>query len=297
MSFKRFSYLIITLIIVTFFSCEDIQERGHGINNFNKLKLTDKKLEKPKPGEWLSLHKEAGQSFNQYREVKSIEITEDKKTIHILPIGKFSDLQTRLLNANSEYLKVFFDLDVKILPPIDDELISNEFKRVNGSILQLNASYLINDFLIKHKPEKSLVILGITSKDIFPKPEWNYVFGLASYSKCTAIVSLFRLSNRVNDKVNFTKGLERINKISSHEISHMFSLKHCTNAVCLMNGTNNLSETDSKPNALCSECMAKLSWKFKFNNIERLKKIKTYFYDHDLVEDFETITEQLNAIQ
>ena len=74
MSFKRFSYLIISLIIVTFFSCEDAQERGHGINNFNKLKLTDKKLEKPKPGEWLSVHKEAGQSFNQYREVKSIKI-------------------------------------------------------------------------------------------------------------------------------------------------------------------------------------------------------------------------------
>lgn len=297
MSFKRFSYLIISLIIVTFFSCEDAQERGHGINNFNKLKLTDKKLEKPKPGEWLSVHKEAGQSFNQYREVKSIKIKSNNKTIYILPIGKFSDLETRLLNANSEYLKVFFDLNVKILPSIGDETISSEFKRENGDILQLNASYLINDFLIKNKPKESLVILGITSKDIYPKPEWNYVFGLASYTKCSAVVSLFRLSNGINEKRNFTKGLERLNKIASHEISHMFSLKHCINAVCLMNGSNNIQETDSKPNALCSECLAKLSWKLEFNNLERMKRIRKYFYNYDLVEDFEVIDKQLNAIK
>lgn len=297
MNLKRILYLVLSLILVTFFSCENDQDRGHGIKKFNKLKLTDRNLGQPKPGEWLYVNKEAGQSFNQYKKIKSIEITEDKKVIYILPIGKFSDLDTRLLKANSEYLKVFFDLNVKVLPSIDDELISNKFKRENGNISQINASYLINDFLLKNKSKESLVILGITSKDIYPKPEWNYVFGLASYTKCTAVVSLFRLSNGVNSKNNFIKKLERLNKITSHEISHMFSLKHCTNAVCLMNGTNNLTETDSKPNALCSECLAKLSWKFEFNNLERLKKIKQYFYNYDLVEDFETIDRQLKAIK
>ena len=298
MSFlNKILYLIIFFFFMTFYSCELKQEKSHGIKNFNKLKLTDRQLEEPKAGEWLSMHKEKGQSFEKYKKTKSIVVSNQSKVIYILPIGDFNEFENKLINSNAEYLEVFFGLKIKILPSIKDELISNEYKRKNGNIQQLNASYIINDFLIKNKPKNALVVLGITSKDIYPRPEWSYVFGLASYTKCTAVASLFRISNGEDDKRNFTMSLERLNKISSHEISHMFSLKHCINAVCLMNGTNNLNETDSKPNVLCSECLAKLSWKLDFRSIERLQKIKKYFYEYDFVYDFETVDKQLKAIK
>jgi archaemetzincin len=298
MSFlKRVLHLIFFLFFVIFYSCESKLDKSHGIKNFNKLKLTDRQLTDPKPGEWLFTHKEKGQSFDKYKKTKSIEVSNKSMLIYILPIGDFNDFENRLINSNVEYLEVFFGLKTKILPSIKDGLISDEYKRENGDIQQLNANYLINDFLIKNKPNDALVVLGITSKDIYPKPEWNYVFGLASYTKCTAVVSLFRISNGEDNKRNFILSLERLNKISSHEISHMFSLKHCINAVCLMNGTNNLNETDIKPNVLCSECLAKLSWKLDFKDFERLGQIKEYFYEYDFVEDFETIDRQLKAIK
>jgi archaemetzincin len=295
--FNRVLYLIILLPFVIFYSCESKQDKSHGIKNFNRLKLTDSKLKEPKPGEWLYTHKEKGQSFEKYKKIKSIEVSNQNKLIYILPIGDFNKFENDLINSNAKYLEVFFGLKTKILPSINDELISNKYKRDNGYIKQLNASYIINDFLISNKPKDALVILGITSKDIYPKPEWNYVFGFASYTKCTAVASLFRISNGEDNKRNFIMSLERLNKISSHEIGHMFSLKHCINAVCLMNGTNNLNETDLKPNVLCSECLAKLSWKLDFKDIERLHKIKEYFYENDFVKDFETIDRQLKAIK
>jgi archaemetzincin len=295
--FNRVLYLIISLLFVLFYSCESKQDKSHGINNFNKLKLTDRRLKEPKPGEWLYTHYEKGQSFEKYKKTKSIQVLNKSKLIYILPIGDFNDFEKRLINSNAEYLEIFFGLKTKILPSFKDVLISNDYKRENGYIQQLNASHIINDFLIKNKPKDALVVLGITSKDIYPNPEWNYVFGLASYTNCTAVASLFRISNGEDDKRNFIISLERLNKISSHEISHMFSLKHCINAVCLMNGTNNLDETDIKPNVLCSECLAKLSWKLDFKNIERLGEIKEYFYEYDFVNDFEIIIRQLKAIK
>lgn len=37
--------------------------------------------------------------------------------------------------------------------------------------------------------------MGITEKDLFPKPEWNYVFGLASYEDGVGVTSIYRFAD------------------------------------------------------------------------------------------------------
>ena len=36
-----------------------------------------------------------------------------------------------------------------------------------------------------------------------------------------------------------------------HETLHLFGVRHCVYACCLMNGSNHLGESESRPFALC----------------------------------------------
>lgn len=58
-----------------------------------------------------------------------------------------------------------------------------------------------------------------------------------------------------------------------HEIGHMFGLKHCIFYSCLMNGSNHLEESKSKPMQLCPVCIRKLHENIKFNILERYNAI------------------------
>jgi hypothetical protein len=51
----------------------------------------------------------------------------------------------------------------------------------------------------------------------------------------------------------------------THEISHMFGIKHCIYYECLMNGSNKITESDIKPPRLCAVCMRKLKHMVQFN--------------------------------
>lgn len=119
--------------------------------------------------------------------------------------------------------------------------------------------------------------MGITEKDLYPKPEWNYVFGIASYEDGVGVSSMYRFSNGNLTELNFNKSLERLIKISSHEIGHMFGINHCLNAICVMNGTNSITETDDHFARACSLCQQKLNSSLHYNNKKRLLDLKQFF--------------------
>jgi archaemetzincin len=87
------------------------------------------------------------------------------------------------------------------------------------------------------------------------------------------------------DSLTYPVCLERLIKTSAHEIGHMFSIQHCTYGVCVMNGSNSLWESDSRPNRLCSDCLNKLTWNLGFSVRERFSGLKTFFKEHKLVTD------------
>lgn len=54
-------------------------------------------------------------------------------------------------------------------------------------------------------------------------------------------------------------------KTMCHEIGHMFGMMHCIYYECLMNGSNHMEESDSRPIFLCPVCLRKLQLACKFD--------------------------------
>lgn len=283
---KHLCFLVALLILV---SCKNYNDE----NPLNRLAYLDTKLSVPKLGEWMSEHEELAQSFEKYTKINPVSISDKQKVIYIQPIGSFTSKENEIVFKTVEYVGLFFQLETKLLPNISLEYIPSSKKRLNVGIEQLDASFIINDILPKKIPNDGIVIMAITASDLYPNENWNYVFGLASYKMRTGISSFNRFLT--NDDYNLC--LNRITKTAVHEIGHMFSINHCTHAVCLMNGVNHLPESDTKPNALCSQCLMKLSWNLKYNDAKRLEELIRFLNVNHLQNEALQLQKQLKALK
>jgi archaemetzincin len=245
-------------------------------------------------GDWLAQHPENGQTLAEYIYIKPVSPNDSQRVIYLQPIGNFKADQDSIVRATADYLQLFFHLKTRILPVISDSLIPSVSRRTreDGSE-QLHTRYILDSILQPKIPADAIVVMAVTAKDLYPKDSWNYVFGEAYTKKRTGVSSLHRYYEDGKDN---TLCLKRFIKTSSHEISHMFSLLHCTHAVCAMNGTNHLIEADSKPNRLCSQCLSKLYWNLEFNNRERLSALKDFFKKHSLESDYDLAEKDLKTL-
>lgn len=263
-----------------------------------KLVPFDVPMEAPRPGDWLFERKEQGQNFEQYRKSTPVSPNDVQKYIYIQPIGTFSADENRIIRYTAEYLDIFFNLKTIVSPAISDSVIPDSARRVVGEgHEQLLTGYILDSILSKAIPEDAIVIMGITQKDLYPSESWNYVFGQARLKKRVGVSSFIRFYDSELDEANFRLCLARFIKTSSHEIGHMFSCLHCTHAVCVMNGTNSIYETDGRPNRLCSECLKKLYWNLGFDVKNRAVTLQTYFKKYNLTEDYNLTTRDVDKLE
>ena len=162
---------------------------------------------------------------------------------------------------------------------------------------QLLTTYILYDILEKNIPPDAIVVMAVTAKDLYPSDSWNFVFGQASTKKRVGVSSIYRFTDTELDSTTYPMCLERLIKTSSHEIGHMFSCQHCTHAVCVMNGSNSLWESDQRPNRLCSECHKKLCWNLGFNVRDRLAALNQFFAKHKLTQDHRAISREYDRIK
>ncbi|XP_011817950.1 PREDICTED: archaemetzincin-2 isoform X3 [Colobus angolensis palliatus] len=160
-------------------------------------------------------------------------------------------------------------------------------------------------FLKKKKPEDAFCVVGITMIDLYPRDSWNFVFGQASLTDGVGIFSFARYgsdfySMRYEGKVKKLKKtsssdysifnnycipeitsvlLLRSCKTLTHEIGHIFGLRHCQWLACLMQGSNHLEEADQRPLNLCPICLRKLQCAIGFNIVERYKALVRWIDD------------------
>jgi archaemetzincin len=261
---------------------------------FVDIKVNDIKLGKPAYGDWLFSHNENGQSFEQFVRTKHVVPTKEENIIYLQPIGKFNSMQIKQIELVRQYLEIFFQLEAKVLAKVSNDIIPNHVRRM-GDVgqEQFLAGYILTDVLKEENPNKRIALMAITEKDLYPKPEWNYVFGLASYRDKIAVSSMYRMQK----EADFNLGLERLLKICSHEIGHMFGLHHCIEANCVMNGTNSMIETDFHSIRLCSLCQRKLNSSIKYDNKKRLIELEKYFKKNNLVTGAELMAKDLKSIQ
>ncbi|UTX47977.1 archaemetzincin [Chryseobacterium sp. MA9] len=281
-------------LFILLFSCQK-QKRSY----FESIALNDIKLSaSPRPGSWRYNHDEHFQTFEDFQKLKKIKPEPGKNTIYLQPIGKFDELQEKEIALTKEYLKIYFQLETKILPVLPNTIFPDKVKRISEEGKeQILAGYVLDSILIKRKPKDAIVLMGITEKDLFPKPEWNYVFGLASYEDGVGVTSMYRFANGHLTDSKFNESLLRLIKISSHEIGHMFGISHCLNANCVMNGTNSLPETDSHLARACSLCQRKLNSSIHYNDRKRLLELKNFFEKQHLNTELTLANQDLNLAQ
>ena len=115
-------------------------------------------------------------------------------------------------------------------------------------------STLILAQLLKHLPDDSAKIIGITNVDLYI-PILTFVFGESQLDGNGAVISTFRLRNEYyglpEDKDLF---LERIVKEALHELGHSFGLIHCADYQCVMNSSTYVEDIDLKYAHFCSTC-------------------------------------------
>ncbi|MBT1685567.1 archaemetzincin [Dawidia soli] len=294
----RFICLRLLLLIIFFvFGCSPGDQLEQNLALIRYLEPLDVVLEKPRSGEWLFEHPEPGQTFEAYRQSKPVSPDGTRRYIYLQPIGALTPIQEEVLRYTAEYLQIFFGLKTIIAEPISDSVIPARARRDRETGEQLLTSYILYDILEKNIPSDAIVVMAVTAKDLYPSDSWNFVFGQASTKKRVGVSSIYRFTDTVMDSMTYPVCLERLIKTSSHEIGHMFSCQHCTHAICVMNGSNSLSESDGRPNRLCSECHMKLCWNLGFDVPERLLALDQFFRRHKLSQDHRAVSKDCARIK
>lgn len=223
-----------------------------------KLTPSAIKLGKPQPGDWLTEHEERGQTFAQYLLGFPVTPTAAKQTIYIQPLGNFTAAQRRLVTETAAYIALFYHLPVKVVDDLPASLIPASARRV-GPLhhVQFLTTYVIEDLLPPRLPKDAFAYIAFTATDLWPGEGWNFVFGQASLRSRVGVWSVHRFG-QPEDPAAYALCLRRTLSTATHELGHMFSLWHCTSYACLMNGSNNLAESDREPLPLCPICQAKI---------------------------------------
>ena len=253
------------------------------------LKPLDKKLADPVPGEWLESHKEKGQRFAKYASIRPNMLTVRRTTLYIQPIGTFSETEMKLTKQTAEYMQVYFNCPVKTLPAIDVSTIPDSARRKHPQWgdSQLLTTHILEKILKPNLSDDAFATIAFTNQDLWPGDEWNFVFGYASYFDRVGVWSLYRFGDPDENEAAYKKCLWRTIKVATHETGHMFSMKHCINAQCNMQGSNSLPESDKQPMHLCSQCHAKTVYATKANPIKRLQNLLKLCEKHGFEKEVE----------
>ena len=252
------------------------------------------KLPPPKPGEWLYVHKEPGQSFEQYKRDCLNRKTTERNVIYIQPFGGIFETQTELVRTLREFLSIYFDSKAQILKPIPLPKKAFHPKRRFGWD-QHDADYLLR-VLQGRGGSNALAIAGITDQDLFYR-DMNFVFGLGSFGSRTGVYSIHRYSATYPGQPEDITLLKRTLKVANHEIGHIFGMDHCVRYKCTMNGSNSLPESDSRPIHLCPSCLKKLQWNLGFDPIERYRKLRDFYARIGQKGDAEFLTKQIDRLR
>ena len=250
-----------------------------------RLAPLHKPLGPPEPGDWLAVHDEPGQTFSEYLAQDPVLATPDRRTIVIQPIGHFSGAKNNIPLATAEFLERYFQLPTRIEPAfaVDDSWPASS-KRIHPTWgdRQLNAGFILEDVLKPKLPEDAAAYLGLTSWDLWPRPGWNFVFGMASIKARVGVWSIYRNGDPSGGPDAFRRALRRTLRTATHETGHMFSLLHCTAFQCNMCGSNSQKESDRLPLYLCPQCLAKLKWATGADLEKRFSALRDFSVKHGM---------------
>lgn len=270
----------------------------------NKKLFSDNRMfgpiPEPLPFDWLSVHHEQGQTFDEFRKLNPQKL-KPGSVIYLQPFGKFPADASPPVESIRQFVQAYFQLETRVLKPtafaterIDSRVNPNTKKR---QYLTLD----IHKVLAEKKPTDAYAVLGLTMEDITNKSSsgkwWNYVFGQADMKQKVAVYSFARFDPRFFGRErprDFQKQLLRSTCATiAHETGHMFGLPHCTFYHCVMNGSNNLSENENTPLHLCPVDLRKLYSSIAFDTVKRYRSLRDFYQANAITDEVDWLNKML----
>jgi archaemetzincin len=285
----------IFLILITFIfvSCKQKYEPRYPIPSeaaiqFNTIQDSlvnlHSELAPPKDGDWLIDHPETGQTFKEYIHTKPLGQTETRTKLYLAILSNLDSIQMSIALQTKEYLSIFYQCETELITlKVDYSAIPEKYYRNNEKEeIQVLTDFFLKKLLVDNLPADAFAMIGCTTYDIFPDPQWNFVFGQASLNNRVGVWSMRRLGNPTEYPDMLDKAILRNLKIASHETGHILSMKHCIYYDCIMNGSAHISETDNKPVYLCPVCLGKVDYNRHFALQDRFQKLETFWTENKL---------------
>lgn len=274
-------------------------------------------LDTPQPHEWLEamLDKTPDQSFKTFLDSRPNLPDKIRNTIYLQPLCEPADLDGPAFpqgpwpswQALESAVKAFYHpLKVRALPALPMELLSPRPKSRQGSFgMQWHAAEVLDALARSAVPRDAFCTLAVTMCDLYPREEWNFVYGLARLSGRVGVFSFARHTPSPSLPEPFREGrmLHQSMKTMLHEIGHMFGLRHCTWFNCLMRGSNG-AEVEHQPNYLhlCPVCLRKLHSSIGFDVPSTYANLLKLFEGYEAVSadfrvDCDFLRKRLAALQ
>ncbi|MDA0767006.1 MAG: archaemetzincin, partial [Verrucomicrobia bacterium] len=234
------------------------------------------------PGDWLASHEEAGQSFGQYLESGANKPKGLRTKLYVLPLGGFEEGAGPSLKLLRDYMRAYYHpLEVEMLPAVPTAEVPatsriNQFSRKT----QWKSADVLR-WLPRKLPGDAYAMIAVTMKDLYPEESWNFVFGQASIRDRVGVFSFARyhpgwVGGEAGPETEVLV-LRRAAKVLTHEMGHMFGIRHCTFYECNMNGANHLAESDATPMHLCPVCLRKMQHAVGFDPRTRYAKLEGFY--------------------
>jgi archaemetzincin len=204
------------------------------------------KLSKPGPSDWLSVFPEKPQTVADLLASAPRRAKDKTLGIAIQPVLPLDDKTQGSIKDLGRFLEITFQCSVKLNPAIQapKDIYFRGGKQINAPLLL--------DRLVSSRPADVWGLAGITSFDL-GQEGMNFVFGMSSMSTGVSVTSNARKS--APDRA---LALRRLMCTVAHELGHALGISHCIAFSCMMNGSNHLMESDSRPTMLCPHCQVKL---------------------------------------
>ena len=279
--------------VVADFEVPDLSSRTAAVGSLAKLEQPmqraftardDFEIKKePKWADWLAQHEEPGQTFSQYLESKpNLPGAGGRKVLYVLPLGEFEKETSPDLSILQRYMELYYTpMDVKVLPVRQKKEVPAVTRKndLTGKI-QWNSIEMLK-WLRTQVPRDAYGMIAVTMTDLYPGEGWNFVFGQASYKSRVGIFSFARYHPKLSfEEVEGDENqiaMRRASKVLTHEMGHMFGIKHCIYYECNMNGANSLREADSTPMYLCPVCLRKLQRAVGFDPVARYEGLQKFY--------------------
>ena len=295
---RRLTFLVVAFVSLGALSCAPSDAQS--VKQLQRLAGKTSELHKPmgptRPGDWLESHRESGQTFRQYVKSKPIKLTRKRNKLYVLPLGSFDERQQKIVDLSTEFLSIYFGCEARQLDPVPLSEIPEKARRVHPSwgVRQIKSTYVLSDLLYPRLPDDAVALIALTTSDLYPDDDWNFVFGQASLRKRVGVWSMFRNGDPESE---FQLCLKRTLQTATHETGHMFSIEHCIAFECNMCGSNSRQESDRRPLYLCPECLPKVWWSTKVKPESRFEKLHQFCDKHHLKDEASYYRKALEAIR